>query len=196
MPESTPPSPIAPEASTLDYYSPSPASGVTRHELAALALRLMGVYVWIHLLELSTVLLSPTKYWTTPGSAVTLGVLVLAYGGGGFILFRFAGAWARYLLPGPRETGVHIRVSGFDLQAIAFSVAGVWLAAGAVPTLCLGLIYYFFKSPTGWLGARWPGLWGTIVQLVLGIALFLGSRGLSIFWHKLRTGGVQPVLKE
>jgi hypothetical protein len=73
----------------------------------------------------------------------------------------------------------------------------VWLVVGAVPILCLAIINHFFKQPLGgWSAAQWPGLWGTILQLVLGIALFLGSRGLSIFWHKLRTGGVQPALEE
>ena len=71
------------------------------------------------------------------------------------------------------ETGP---IAARDTQAVALSVLGCYFAIGAIPRL-VGA----FRLER----IEWPAL----TELVLGIALFFGARGLARLWTAARTAG-------
>ncbi len=62
------------------------------------------------------------------------------------------------------------------IQAVALSVLGVYFVISSIP------------------GIMWPGgtRWASVVQAVLGAALFLGAHGTAALWYRLRTAGLAP----
>jgi|SRR5579859_3693164 len=64
-----------------------------------------------------------------------------------------------------------------DTQAVALSVLGCYFGIGAIPRLVR-------------LGQFGDLDWEAAVQLMLGIGLFLGARGVARFWAALRSAGM------
>jgi hypothetical protein len=101
----------------------------------------------------------------------------------GILLLIFGKNWGWRLLP--RAGPVQPRPTRSDLLEMAFAVVGVVLVANAL----VGITSTFIAnsgtwptySPTGWRSYLGPA-----AQLAIGIALFLGARGLSAFWYRLR----------
>lgn len=107
-----------------------------------------------------------------------------------------------------REPGnVSTAAESSEVQAIALSVAGAVIVALAVPDLSKIAWNFVFlrmmrdpvERETPWLfeGAAsrfaretWGHLVGAVVQLALGLALFLRSRAIAVWWDRLnRPGG-------
>jgi len=88
-------------------------------------------------------------------------------------------------------------LSSEDMQTIAFSVVGLLLLTRAFPGLCRVILQISsalrFKNFSA-LITRTGILQNSVVavvQLALGLYLFLGSKGLSGLWHKMqRTRGM------
>jgi hypothetical protein len=110
--------------------------------------------------------------WPAAQFAVSLGV-------GVFVFWKRA-ALARWIAGGD-ETPLP-GVSG--LQAAAFAVLGaVFVVEGlsdAIPALAASE-----SAGSGFESVLWKG----VVELALGLALFLGARGLASVWSTLRTAG-------
>jgi hypothetical protein len=110
--------------------------------------------------------------------AVSFGAVILF--GLGLILLRHR--IASWLVPIPEQ---ELKGSAADLQAVAFSVMGVFL-------LVRGLADFLAR-----LSVSLPGVWGSsserfaapLAQVAVGLALFVGSRRLAASWRSLRTGG-------
>jgi len=74
----------------------------------------------------------------------------------------------------PADTGP---LAARDTQAVALSVLGCYFAIGAIPRL-VGV---------GRVGGRID--WAAVTQLVLGVALFFGARGVARLWAAARSTG-------
>ena len=74
----------------------------------------------------------------------------------------------------PADTGPF---AARDAQAVALSVLGCYFAIGAIPRL-VGV---------GRFGGRID--WAAVTQLVLGVALFFGARGVARLWAAARSTG-------
>ena len=89
----------------------------------------------------------------------------------------------------PRDDGsVHL-----DPFPLALSLVGVWLAATALPPLGAWLALFVHLSHSLGGTARdvyFQDHWTTIVQqalqLVVGLFLFLGGKGLAATWRRIR----------
>ena len=78
-----------------------------------------------------------------------------------------------------------------ELQAIAFSVLGVFVVAMAVPSLGAVLMNASVRDLPEHLRPRvWTPLIKLGLQSGIGLGLFFGARPLARFWHKMRTGGI------
>ena len=82
--------------------------------------------------------------------------------------------------------------SGREIQAIAFSVLGIFMFALALPKGMQVIINIFYKLDDPSLRKQirigtWATAAGMTAQMILGIFLFFGGRALSRFWHNLRT---------
>lgn len=82
------------------------------------------------------------------------------------------------------------------VQALAFSVFGLYLFADALPNLVVlgmrnGFSSPFIEQPV-WKGDaefldRKSTLMTELLRAALGVAFFLGARGLAKYWHRART---------
>lgn len=109
----------------------------------------------------------------------------------GAVLWMFADLVARAALAGPDEPRFESTLDYGQWQALAFSLLGLWLAL-------TGLLDLVWNAAAIWWFARGPGVdldlgpnrFADIVtcalQVVAGIALLLGHRGLSGLLARLR----------
>jgi hypothetical protein len=166
-------------------YAGHELNQIDRLDLAIVALRLMAIYLLIRGLEYIPLL---SIFLMTGASPQAYEAVFLLMPGGiyiasGTLLMIFAPLGGRLLLPRARST--QNRPTGSDLQAIAFSVVGVVLVTRAVGGITL--IYVGGQGARQIYGTEgWFAYLGPAIQLAIGIALFLGGRGLSRFWQKLR----------
>jgi hypothetical protein len=175
---------------TLSYESPP----MTRDGIGigTIALQLVGVYCFVLGLPMLAMMatwagVTGQAYVSLLGAFIPLAAYVVM----GVLLIRFAPRISLWLF---RDNVARVMAgsvtagSGAYIQAIAFSVVGVLLMANAAPTI-ISLIWTALMDR----GLRFEG-YGLFVEPVmrflLGLALFLQSKGLALLWHKIRTGGV------
>ena len=75
--------------------------------------------------------------------------------------------------------------SATGLQAAAFSVVGLLLLAQGLADSLARLLSHLFRLPETFV---WP-LALPLAQIAVGLAVFLGARGLVSIWQSLRTAG-------
>ena len=181
------------EPQTLSYESPpTTLNGVG---LGTIALQIVGVYCITLALPIFTVLASilgagaarSGTGWQIIFSFIMPGLYFAA----GALLIRFAPRISVWLF---RDTAAGVMVgpvttvAGQNLQAIAFSVVGVMTMIEAAPRLAT-LGWLALMNLGGSLGS-YSQLVEPIIRFLVGLALFLQSKGLSRLWYKIRTGGV------
>jgi hypothetical protein len=100
---------------------------------------------------------------------------------------------ARMFPPVDSSNAPQAAFSKEELQALAFSVLGVYVVLMAVPKLMeLGVNLFTASSVSSpevqrsFTRRTWVAGISAIVQASLGILLFLRARGLAKFWHALR----------
>ncbi len=168
--------------------------------IASLGFKLLGIFVIIQavplLRDIGFVISSLDLYVSTGIDAVILlssiilPIVLLVGIGSSLFIFSYRLA-SRVVTPGA-EVVTTPDVDRRDIQAVAFSVIGVLVFVLAVPKLFqIGANYYGIKQLGQDVRAElfWKGTWvyamGLFVQMLLGLGLFLGARGLSNIWHRL-----------
>jgi hypothetical protein len=191
------------DAQTLSYESPpTTLSGVG---IGTIALQLVGVYCIAYSLPVLSLML--TLFGASGGGAgggmrtgmwsqmlISLAMPGL-YAVVGVLLIRFAPRLSGWLFRhdvGGLMIGPVTSQAGRYLQAVAFSVAGVLTMVNAAPRL-VSMIGLSLMNRGGRLSG-YPQMVEPIAQLVLGLVLFLQSKGLSRLWHKIRAGGAGAVI--
>jgi predicted outer membrane lipoprotein len=177
---------------TLSYETPP--TSISGFGIGTIALQLVGVYYFVHALPAVAMIAGWLGFTRMPfygAEAIASFIPVALYVIIGVLLIRFAprvSTWlfrdnAAGVMAGPISPG-----TGQYIQAIAFSVAGVLLMAAAAPAI-ITLIWYALMD----MGQQFPGM-GMMVEpamkFLLGLALFLQSKGLAQLWHKIRAGGI------
>jgi hypothetical protein len=161
--------------------------------VAALAVKLMGLYLIVQAIPAVVAIVGwmmdgaphggAGYYLSTFGLSAGLGLVLLAVG-------DRIGAWLMAdPSPLPSEPAPpDVR----NVQSAAFAVAGVMLiAVWALP----GLVYDGWRSfyALNPVDAQQRAIEGRpylarhVVELLLGLFLFYGSKRLSAYWHRLRT---------
>ena len=107
--------------------------------------------------------------------------LVIVCGLGLLLLRHRIASW---LVPTPQPD---FSGSVAGLQAAAFSVVGLFLLAQGLADLLARLTRSIADSGN----ASLDRLGGPLAQIAVGLALFLGARGLATIWQSLRTAGRQ-----
>lgn len=130
-----------------------------------------------------------------------VGALVASAVGFWFVLRSrsIAANWTRRLgdvtfrLPGGEKPGPQREGEIGHLQAVAFSVLGLYLIAEALPNLVVLGMIYDIRSPFEWTLEYRPAANGLsvfmteLVRTAVGVAFFLGARGLTNYWHRARS---------
>ena len=180
------------EPQTLSYESTRAMwSGIG---IGTIALQLVGVYCMVLALPMLSMLAS----WVgisggrfSGAQLVVAFVPVAIYAVMGVLLIRYApriSAWLfRDATLGGVMSGPVTTSSGQYLQASAFSVVGVVLVVHAAPSL-VPLIWVSVMDMGRF--TDYGGMIEPVARILLGVALFLHSKGLAVLWHKIRGGGV------
>jgi hypothetical protein len=171
--------------------------GMTRGDVAALAIRIIGLYVAVQgLLYLSFVFQYGFRF--NPTAAVGL-VLLAVYEGFAAFLVILAPRIGRWLLPrSPVQSHDFAGVSWpLELQAVAFSVVGLVLVVSSAPRVIVILwstidrTMSFYRNTSG-------DLIGSLLQpgteFILGLLLFFGAKRLSLYWRGIRAA--RPALDD
>jgi hypothetical protein len=106
--------------------------------------------------------------------------LVVGCGLGLVLLRRRIASW---LVPMPQP---ELRGSVAGLQAVAFSVVGVFLLARGLADFLARLT---LSASDVW-GSSIERFAAPLAEVVVGLALFVGSRRLAVIWQSLRTAGL------
>ena len=169
---------------------------MTNRELATLAVKLLGVYCLILVVG------------AAPGMGYWLGMELetlapLLLGIASLLLFTFLGVWliwksdsfVRLVVP-TAEAPTSERGGASELQGVLFSVIGVVLVVHALPRIILTIFVYSrveeWEKGTSGLERAWPQLAAVALEIVLGVALFVGSRGLARMWRRIGEMNQRP----
>jgi hypothetical protein len=166
---------------------------MTRIDIASLAFKLAGIYALFQALGQVQYLgfLFPSPLGGTNQTviisvtAASLGSLIAS----GCVLIAASHSLASWMFPEElgRETP---RIRVLAVQGAAFSVIGVFFAAGALPSLVGTGVQWL--QPGG--GLPWAMTLQSIIAIVVGVGLFFGGHGLARLWSKLRYAGLRQEL--
>lgn len=195
--------PTAALATIPDYSTLPPARVPTpMGVVAVVAVKMVGLYCFVHALPLvymvpADLILMTTGAGLGPVDAVVNLLHPVAYLALGIALVRGA-AWVATRVLGFEEPSdpPRVRAPSRRVQAIAFSVVGLWfVATGLADVVWIftqahrdsrivggDVIESAFEDPAT--------LARVTTELGLGVWLFFGSKRLALFWHRLR---MQPV---
>jgi hypothetical protein len=207
MPDRAPAAPLQyaqPDASRP--YLAGDAHGLTRRDVASLALKLVGIYSLLQGMSLVSYMPGLLMHYRAYRAAsIAMEMLLLGLGpyalslGVGIFLLLFADRLAPRLLPEPAPGQADspppalVRTSGPELQAVAFSVVGLLLIVWSARSLALAAWNFYAGSRVIVEALERPG-WGryaleAAVECGLGVWLFFGSKRLAGFWQRLRGQG-------
>ena len=170
--------------------------GVTRRDVAAIVVKLVGVYM---VLQGFPPLVTLGQYGLAGPAGIPAYVWLYSlamlgfYVGIGSLLLAYGDRAARWLLPRPdrSESAPPATGSPVEWQAAAFAVAGVVIIVfWAAPGFLFDLWRHFFRNnpdaPPGQIVEAVPYLVRHALELALGLWLFYGSKRLSLYWQRLR----------
>lgn len=133
----------------------------------------------------------PQNKWTyfLIGNALPMTVAVLVW--------IFADKLARLALARPQQIVFESDIAASEWQAVAFSVVGLWQAFAGIVGLTIhlaGMLMAHAQLQSANASADWPpqyigNLVASGVQLLLGLALMFGSRGLVGLIRRYRQVG-------
>lgn len=186
------------EPLVVAYHQDSKDS-LTKYDLGVLSVRLTGLYLLTQALTHAAYIPGALGYTGARGQqwailAMYSGPAVVDALGGTFLLT--CTNWiVRRAFP-EFSAGASVSASGRDLQAIAFSVVGVWLVASAVPDVAQFVAMCWSIGIPATASKRLdliPVVAKILVQIAAGVYLFARAKGLSALWHRLRYAGIaQP----
>lgn len=168
---------------------------MSREDIVAVAVRLFAVYLLLMCLRLVAGGLmsingeAPDSFATgvvLVSVAVTLAISAL--------LWFFPLTLARKLLPVMKETPGAARMDPAIAWSLAISIIGLWIFVSALSSSTYWLVIYLRSQAVGMEYMQFsPGqiasIVETAVELLLGLALMLGSGGLRSLIFRLRNIG-------
>jgi hypothetical protein len=179
------------DTSTPRASDHSAMSPLTRHDVASLAVRILGIYIAVQGLQFLGFLVS--FGFRVSSVTSTYAIIFSIYEAVGAVLILMAGRFGMWLLP----KGVMLRNTSpesspaTDLQPVAFAIIGVLLAFWAVPEILSALWRNTYRSGPIAFHEPAPDLMLTLfrpaVQFLLGAWLFFGSKALARYWRRIRS---------
>ena len=172
---------------------------MVQRDFADIGIKLLGVVALLYSFKyvpglVQALSLDPRKDMPIAIAASLLGVFL--YLGVGRWLISRSKYLSRRLFPFEARSGIHINSEMF--QAVLFSTLGVYLLCESIPEAVRTFTLYVLRDQSGaddyarqyllleYVAQHWAALLALAVQLLLGIGLFLGGKGLAAYWHRLR----------
>ena len=208
---STDPEPLtaAPPLPYADTSTPRPeqigaSSGITRGDVASLALKLLGIYflvqsasAFIFLIEIT---ISSLRSWQAGRTVYYVAATAMQLAVGLILLLRGDRIALRLLPKSPHQIPSSPG-SPVELQAAAFAVVGVFFALTSLPELASTIVQLANDAaqsiqPEHSAQFVIRQVMKPAAQLFLGVWLFLGSKRLTAYWQRTHSGSKPPPIDE
>jgi len=177
------------------------------NQLATLVLRLLGIYCLIQIVPTivtvsSIVIVARTvEHSDNPifGTFVQSSIASICWLVIAILLLVFSVRLGKKLATGIDSEKI-TEVSFEQVQVLAFAVVGAWLAAEGLSQLC-GSIYSALTSVQHFNTNQYPNgpqyidwhlilrALGMLLQIAIGLWMFLGAHGFASFWRSMRNFG-------
>lgn len=162
---------------------------MTKRETGALAFKVFSLYVIYNAIVQFAYWVWPLiwRFRESPGLTdqwifASAGVAAVIHLGLGVLIWWRADAWAGRIVSGKETASSTAVLAAADIQAIAFSVVGLWAALHAIPGLVEIAFPYVAPRTIGEAlqvrPVRFDRLAGLIVQLIIGLGLLFYAQGL------------------
>ncbi len=164
---------------------------MTKREIATLSFKVLSLYAFIKAIDkLSSLINYMYKYRLSEVGILNFmifaaPVLLLLLCGG--ILWFIAPLLASSISKSTAAED-NSAASLLSIQMVAFSVVGLYMLADSLPAVVRSIIWHFTTASHS-MGERSPlvgDIIGSLVQIVLGLWLLFGSRGLVNFINSMR----------
>ena len=175
---------------------------MTKRELAAFVLKLLGVYAIIQSLPLFMYVSSMLatlgqengdmagRFWMQVCMSVPFVLSAIA----AVVLLTCNRGLAAVVVREDSDAKLTTSLSGNDIQAIGFSIVAVLVFLSAIPDLVEFIVnlYYIGSQPEGarfrFIRLAWQSGLSVTLQLVLASVLFFRARGLANLWRRIQVG--------
>ncbi len=182
---------------------------MTKRELAAFALKLLGIYAIIHslpLLPYISLMLRMLrlgsdeiyrKLWMYLSMSVPFALMAAI----AVVLLTCSRGLASVLVKEDGPAGLGTSLHPQEIQAVGFSVVAVLVFLLAMPKLVQFIMsFWYIQSAAKFEGARprliinvWESGLSVAVQLTIAILLFFRSRGLTNFWRRIQVAKYEKI---
>lgn len=177
---------------------------MTKRELTALILKLLGVYAIIQSLPhfqplirlLRGLVYESERVQNQVSRSLTMSIPFALLAGTGIILLTNSRSLAYLLVKDDSDAKLATTLRAEEVQAIGFSIVGVLVFLLAVPRLAQFIGYAWFiaslrtsqASVVPFVATMWQNGLSFVVQCSLAIVLFFRARGLANLWHRIQAG--------
>lgn len=174
---------------------------MTKREMTSLVLKLVGIYIVVRYIGYFPMILSPliTMRMGEPSNltawfyALATMLSLLIYPVFCIFIIICSNRLARWLIREDDTVELPVSISKDDIMTIAFCCIGLVIMAGAIPQLAnIVTNYILLKAMPEYADMgrfridRQARFAGALVKFILGLLLFLRSKGLVGLWHKIR----------
>ena len=163
---------------------------MTRQEIVSLTLKLFGLFVLV-----SVIKIVPSFLFIWPGVGMFIGMLLTAVALAvfGLALIRYSDPISQRCYPDvdPRENVFSMNPG--HLTTILYGAIGLYLFAELIAPLLSQIAYLIYLGSSGSYGGDWSksrivtGLITPILQMIVGLVLFLRADGLARLWWGMRS---------
>lgn len=169
---------------------------VSKQEIASLACKILGFYMIIQGINVMANVIP--IYMTAPQQGFSNNLMetifpflfLIIFG---VLLWPLSGKLAVIMVKGEPHFHEDPGVKASDIQRVSFSVLGLLLLGNSIPKLVSEAVDFYTMRGIPNSTARifsTQGVAGSITQFIIGLGIFLGSRGLVNFLNAIRNAGL------
>jgi hypothetical protein len=168
---------------------------LSKHEIAILACKILGVYMIIQGINVLANVVTATFIMPDQSASTMLVnvifpfIFLIIFG---IILWFLSGKLSAFMVKGEAHSKEDSDIKANDLQRVAFSFLGLLFMGTSLPKLISGLMNFIaMKEMIDTTMRLLPGLLGNIAQLIIGLGIFFGSQGLVNLLEYIRHFGLK-----
>lgn len=175
---------------------------MTKHELAAFVLKLLGIYAIIRSLPLLYYLAvvlgtlgyenneTPGQLWMYAAMSIPSALTAIA----GIILLACSQSLARVIVKKDGAATLSTSLGGEEIQSIGFSIVAVFVLLSAMPQLVQFITNLWYivsraepeRARPQFIRSAWQSGLSVVVQCGLASVLFFRARGLANLWRRIQ----------
>lgn len=162
---------------------------MNREDYLVVALRLFAV--WLLLTALWFGMGTLVRELQAGGFPLATVASMVPMAGIAVLLWFFPLTVARKLLPVMREPQAPLQAPAREVEAVAFTVLGLWILANALVDAAYWLLLAWMTRRSEFENLEWTSdqiasVLATAIEIALAIGLLLGTRGLQLALQRLR----------